>query len=193
LEGNPECQWSGCGAGRCREEEGSGDGNFCAVRARSILTDLFLGNRSSFSLANRKHHCRLCGRIICALPPTSADFLAQAQSSGAPRNLEDGISSPISLSDKSLVNPSTGLPIGMRRAKCSLLLVADWKTGRGQEVEEGFVGWLKIDEETPRTEESKPKPSLKGRRSTGGLDDNSPREVMIKGVRVCRDCWQTVS
>ncbi|GHJ83944.1 hypothetical protein NliqN6_0346 [Naganishia liquefaciens] len=149
--------------------------------------------QSSFSLANRKHHCRLCGRIICSLPPTSADYLAQAQSSATPRNLEDSISSPNSVSEKSLVNPSTGLPIGMRRAKCSLLLVADWKTGRGQEVEEGFIGWLKVEDGTPKADGFTKKPTAKARRSTGGLDDVSPKEVIIRGVRVCRDCWQTVS
>ena len=81
----------------------------------------------------------------------------------------------------------------MRRVKCSLLLVADWKTGRGQEVEEGFVGWLKIDDVPPRAEGSTAKPASKSRRSTGSLEDNSPKEVVIKGVRVCSDCWQTVS
>ena len=92
-----------------------------------------------------------------------------------------------------MVNPSTGLPIGMRWAKCSLLLVADWKTGRGQEVEEGFIGWLKVEDGTPKADGFTKKPTAKARRSTGGLDDVSPKEVIIRGVRVCRDCWQTVS
>ncbi|KAI5453661.1 carboxypeptidase Y-deficient [Naganishia albida] len=132
--------------------------------------------QSSFSLTNRKHHCRLCGRIICSLPPTTPAILAQTL--------------PVPADP---LQPSTGLPVGMRRAKCSLLLVADWKTGRGQEVEEGFVGWLRVDDANPDAGGTKAKTNTQGRRSTGGKDDEGVKEVIIKGVRVCRECWQTVS
>jgi hypothetical protein len=46
-------------------------------------------------------------------------------------------------------------------------------------VEEGFVGWMKVDE-----------PSARGSSSTEG---ELPKEVQVRGVRVCRDCWGTVS
>jgi len=72
------------------------------------------------------------------------------------------------------------LPPGTRRDKCSLLLVADWKSGRGEEVEEGFVGWMKIDES----------PSGPG---TNGKANGEVKEVQVRGVRVCKDCWGTVS
>lgn len=81
----------------------------------------------------------------------------------------------------------------MRRVKCSLLLVADWKTGRGQEVEEGFVGWLKVDDESSAAGGIKAKATPQGRKSTGGKAEDGVKEVIIKGVRVCRECWQTVS
>lgn len=61
-----------------------------------------------------------------------------------------------------------------------MLLVADWKSGRGEEVEEGFVGWMKVDDSPARG---------------NGTDGNGelPKEVQVRGVRVCKDCWGTVS
>lgn len=79
----------------------------------------------------------------------------------------------------------------MRRDKCSLLLVADWKTGRGQEVEEGFVGWLKVDSDNPS--KGGVGNGTNGKMPIGGGGKEEVQEVMIKGVRVCRECWQTVS
>lgn len=47
-------------------------------------------------------------------------------------------------------------------------------------MEEGFVGWMKIDESS-----SGP--------STNGKGDGEVKEVQVRGVRVCKDCWGTVS
>jgi rabenosyn-5 len=58
-------------------------------------------------------------------------------------------------------------------------LVADWKSGRGEEVEEGFVGWMKVDESPARGNSS--------------VDGEAPKEIQVRGVRVCKDCWGTVS
>ena len=55
--------------------------------------------------------------------------------------------------------------------------MADWKSGRGEEVEEGFVGWMKLDDGSAKKQNG----------------EAEVKEVQVRGVRVCKDCWGTVS
>ncbi|KAH8116909.1 FYVE zinc finger-domain-containing protein [Phellopilus nigrolimitatus] len=85
-------------------------------------------------LTNRKHHCRLCGRIICSLP---------------------------------VKNPQ-------RPVSCSLLFMADPKSGRIQEVSETVDYGVR-----PRNRVN----SLGDKGKNEGAD-----EKFLSGVRICREC-----
>ncbi|KAH9981221.1 FYVE zinc finger-domain-containing protein [Lactifluus volemus] len=86
-------------------------------------------------ITNRKHHCRLCGKIICSLP---------------------------------IKHPQ-------RPVTCSLLFVADPKTGLIEEVSEG------VDYGVRRRTFS----SAGHGASRNGVN---PEEKFLRGVRICRDC-----
>ncbi|KZT68162.1 hypothetical protein DAEQUDRAFT_757733 [Daedalea quercina L-15889] len=101
------------------------------------VTHCPLCNSAFHPLTNRKHHCRLCGRIICSLP----------------------VKAP------------------QRPESCSLLFVADSKTGRIEEVSEG------VDYGVRR----RPSTNVQAR-GRGKEDAMAEDEKFLKGVRVCRDC-----
>ncbi|EIM90120.1 uncharacterized protein STEHIDRAFT_74653 [Stereum hirsutum FP-91666 SS1] len=90
-------------------------------------------------ITNRKHHCRLCGRIVCALP----------------------VKRP------------------QRPVTCSLLFVADPKTGAIEEVGEG------VDYGVRKRTSSTVGPA-QGKKT--GKDITAEEEKFLKGVRICRDC-----
>lgn len=72
--------------------------------------------------------------------------------------------------------------------------MADYKTGRGEEVEEGFVGWMKLEtEDAPNTSRGKGKRRKEKEATPGPEGGGTPNEVQVRGVRVCRECWSTVS
>ncbi|KAG8977867.1 carboxypeptidase Y-deficient [Tulasnella sp. 425] len=100
-----------------------------AVSACPICTQAF------HPLTNRKHHCRLCGRVVCSLPPKP--------------------------------------PI--RPKKCSLLIIADHRTGKIEEAPDIIAYGV-----TPRTPNGAPASPLK------------ERDMHLKGVRICRDCYTVV-
>jgi rabenosyn-5 len=92
--------------------------------------------RASFHpITNRKHHCRLCGKIICSLP---------------------------------IKHPQ-------RPVTCSLLFVADPKTGLIEEVSEG------VDYGVRRR-------TLSSAGHGASRNGVNPEEKFLRGVRICRDC-----
>lgn len=82
-------------------------------------------------------------------------------------------------------------------------------------MDEGFVGWMKVEDnedgqESPgrghgaaspaKRDRRKSRSSLMSLKSENGVDGvvtgplpQQPKEVQVKGVRVCRECWATVS
>jgi len=102
------------------------------------VTQCPLCSASFHPLTNRKHHCRLCGRIICSLP----------------------------------------IKYPQRPQTCSILFVADPKTGRIEEVGEG------VDYGVRRRTTST------NAQAKAGVNDNvlSEEEKFLKGVRICREC-----
>lgn len=95
-----------------------------------MLIANFFTSASFHPLTNRKHHCRLCGQIICSLPPKL---------------------------------PQRAIP-------CSLLFIADAKTGRIEEVSE-VVDY-----------------GVRPRNGAARGKGDAPEEKFLKGVRICRQC-----
>jgi rabenosyn-5 len=67
------------------------------------------------------------------------------------------------------------------------LLVADYRTGKGHEVDEGFVGWMQMGSGAGVSEQGK------SGSSTATATARRPDEVQVKGVRTCRECWGVIS
>ncbi|KZV86546.1 FYVE-domain-containing protein [Exidia glandulosa HHB12029] len=100
----------------------------------ALASSCRLCSASFHPITNRKHHCRLCGRIICALPP------------------------------KAPQRPQT----------CSLLFVADPRTGAIEEVGEG------VDY------------GVKKRGAQLDKKAKADEDKFLKGVRICRECRPTL-
>ncbi|EJD52941.1 hypothetical protein AURDEDRAFT_54312 [Auricularia subglabra TFB-10046 SS5] len=104
------------------------------LRGDALAPACRLCGASFHPITNRKHHCRLCGRIICALPPK------------APQRVQT----------------------------CSLLFVADPRSGKIEEVGEG------VDY------------GVKKRGAPVDKKAKADEDKFLKGVRICRDCRPTL-
>ena len=72
-------------------------------------------------------------------------------------------------------------------------------------MDEGFLGWMKTEdgekEEQVNGKMEKRKSRLSGASGVNGLPaegreiplPQQPKEVQVRGVRTCRDCWAVVS
>ena len=94
------------------------------------LSDLFV-SASFHPLTNRKHHCRLCGRIICSLPaklpqrpiPCSLLFVADTKA-GRIEEVSETV-------DYGVKRPGAGKKGDVDASKCSAALRDDLSGTRG--------------------------------------------------------------
>lgn len=122
-----------------------------------------------FGVRTRKHHCRLCGRVVCFLPANVGPNLAPP-------------------------SPSTVL----RRERCSTFVTYEWSSPASAEKVGAFAAGelVELDEDEMGINPSTSSPSLASILQGASqppkplaADANLPRR---KGVRVCRECLSIV-
>lgn len=131
-----------------------------------ILTDQNCADRTAFGIKTRRHHCRLCGRVVCFLPPTPAPLPAY------------------------LVSPSTStesvIPVSTRRQRCSTFITYEYSSSAVSTSDEkgGNVGRV-VEIET-----IEPDLSMNGVM----MEKNAPPKMKDerKKVRICRECLHVI-
>ncbi|GAA5996317.1 uncharacterized protein JCM10292_007531 [Rhodotorula paludigena] len=125
---------------------------------------------ASFGVRARRHHCRLCGRVVCFLPPTP---LSQYP--------EPTISSPIE------GEAPTAPTKPIRRERCSTFITYEYQAlSSGSSEEKKPYG---VVVEIPPVEQDLSIDAVLG--PTGGPKQKKEHDERKK-VRVCRDCLNTV-
>lgn len=143
-----------------------------------------------FNVVTRKHHCRLCGRVVCFLPPNAAPTInphsttpnsAQAVDNGAPRPLQ-----PTRTARCSTFVLYSRFPAEHQRP--TLDIKAMEKAGSTNYLATGILREVDLgDVPTPVN----PALSARDRDILESQTENKRAEEMKKGVRVCRECLTT--
>ncbi|BGP30149.1 carboxypeptidase Y-deficient [Rhodotorula toruloides] len=124
---------------------------------------------AAFGVRTRRHHCRLCGRVVCFLPPTPISQLPE------PALLEPTADKP----------PSPPKPI--RRERCSTFFTYEY-----QQLGDGSGGEKKpygVVVEVPPVEQDLSLDAAIG--AGAAVQQKKEEEDKRKKVRVCRDCLNT--
>ncbi|GAA6026987.1 hypothetical protein JCM8097_006018 [Rhodosporidiobolus ruineniae] len=126
---------------------------------------------AAFGVRVRRHHCRLCGRVVCFLPPT-------------PLSAYPPTSPPLALPDAPPAPPKP-----FRRERCSTFFTYEYQTlpgAAGGGAEKKPTG---VVVEVPPVEQDL---SIDGMLGAPGGPAREKEHDERKKVRVCRDCLNTV-
>ncbi|BGP13921.1 hypothetical protein JCM10213_002565 [Rhodosporidiobolus nylandii] len=126
---------------------------------------------ASFGVRARRHHCRLCGRVVCFLPPTP---LSQY---------------PDSFTRSSDTSAPLSPPTPFRRERCSTFFTYDYQVFPGSGGRDGERKALGVVVENPPEEHELSIDSVLV--APGGALKPKEKDERKK-VRVCRDCLNTV-
>ncbi|KAE8251195.1 hypothetical protein A4X13_0g4118 [Tilletia indica] len=136
---------------------------------------------TAFSLAVRKHHCRLCGRVVCASPHLTKPIFPNI-----PGAAEGASAEAASLA---VVDPIKAASL-LAEQKCSgLVVLTDPRTGKVDDARkvaaEAAVGAATVAEMAG---------AGGGAGGGGGLDTLKTLERDLDGraIRICRDCRQVI-
>ena len=144
---------------------------------------MFLLHSAPFNMLTRKHHCRLCGRVVCFLPPN-------ARNTGRSANQDGNEADPRHLLPKRLVRCSTFVMYDRHSAAVDRSTAA-----HGLNVDDvantpcltlGTIREVDLGDNLSGHDKNDP----------SAMDPRvlAARAAEIKaGVRICRECLNTIS
>ncbi|KAE8267260.1 hypothetical protein A4X09_0g5077 [Tilletia walkeri] len=139
---------------------------------------------TAFSLAVRKHHCRLCGRVVCASPHLTKPIFPNIPN--AAEGADQGTAASLAV-----VDPIKAASL-LAEQKCSgLVVLTDPRTGKVDDARkvaaEAAVGAATVAEMAGSGGGG-------GGGGGGGLDTLKTLERDLDGraIRICRDCRQVI-
>ncbi|CAD6905690.1 unnamed protein product, partial [Tilletia laevis] len=141
---------------------------------------------SPFSLAVRKHHCRLCGRVVCASPQLTAPIFPTTATATGGTNAAGGPTT----SSTALVDPVKAASL-LAEQKCSgLIVLTDARTGKVDDARkvaaEAAVGAASVAEMSTGAGGG-------GGRGVGEVAlRNLESHVEERAIRVCKDCRKVI-